>query len=51
MTTPRKRQYRKLSAEAKEAMEAPAPTVEKVTIIKPKPAAKKSAKKFKKYKD
>jgi len=51
MTTPRKRQYRKLSAEARAALEGKVPVVEKETekTAKPKstwrPAPKKSAKK------
>ena len=51
MTTPRKRQYRKLSAEAREALKGAVPVVEKETAktVKPKPtwrpAPKKSTKK------
>ena len=51
MTTPRKRQYRKLSAEARAALEDTVPVVEKeiAKTAKPKPTwrptAKKSAKK------
>lgn len=51
MTTPRKRQYRKLSAEARAALAGAVPVVEKETAktAKPKstwkPATKKSTKK------